>query len=79
MIAKLWQNIQEDLKDNIFNPDNLNKFINNFYDKVVNSIHEDQHILFIFIIVLINNDVKTVTKLLKINKLIEEKLLLFHT
>jgi hypothetical protein len=73
MKPKLWQNIQVELKDNIFNSEVLKKFINKFSDKVVLTIKEDQHILFIFRIVLINNDIKTVTKLLKINNDVNEK------
>jgi len=33
MKQKLWQNIEEKLKDIIFNQDNLNKFIYTFYDE----------------------------------------------
>ncbi len=66
MKKKLWNNIKQELKDNIFNQNILKKFINEFYETEVKIITEDQHILFIFRIVLINNDIKTVTKLLKI-------------
>jgi len=65
---KLWDNIEFPLKDNLFNIDILNTFISKFYNSIVNNINEDQHIIFIFKIVLINNDIKSVTKLLKINK-----------
>jgi hypothetical protein len=64
---KLWNNIQEKLKDNIFNKEILDNFINNFTKNIVRNISEDQHILFLFRIVLVNNDIKTVNKLLKIN------------
>jgi hypothetical protein len=64
---KLWNNIQEKLKDNIFNKEILDNFINNFIKNIVRNISEDQHILFLFRIVLVNNDIKTVNKLLKIN------------
>lgn len=65
---KLWDNIEFPLKDNLFNIDILNTFISKFYSSIVSSIKDDQHIIFIFKIVLINNDIKSVTKLLKINK-----------
>lgn len=68
MKSKLWLNITEDLKDNIFNKKILKEFINSFYEKVVDKIEPDQHILFLFRIVLINDDVKTVSKLIKVNK-----------
>src|SRR6266403_742223 len=64
---KLWNNIQEELKDNIFNKEILDNFISKFIKNIVRNISEDQHILFLFRIVLVNNDIKTVNKLLKIN------------
>jgi len=67
MKQKLWNYIKEDLKDNIFNQNILKFFINNFYETIIKGLEEDKHILFIFRVVLINNDIKTVTKLLKIN------------
>jgi len=65
---KLWDNIEFPLKDNLFNIDILNTFISKFYNSIVSNIKDDQHIIFIFKIVLINNDIKSTTKLLKINK-----------
>lgn len=65
--TKLWNNIKEELKDNFFNKDILSKFINKFYENKVKTLNEDQHILFLFRIELINSDIKTVTRLLKIN------------
>ena len=67
MKRKFWDNIQEDLQNNIFNKEILNKFINEFYETIVKNISVNQHILFNFRIELINKDIKTVTKLLKIN------------
>jgi hypothetical protein len=67
MKQKLWFNITEDLKDNIFNKKALKEFINNFYETVVDKIKQDQHILFLFRVVLDNDDIKTCTKLLKLN------------
>jgi hypothetical protein len=61
-------NIKLDLKDNIFNTNILRNFINDFYTLKVENITDNQHILFLFRLVLINNEIKTVNKLLKINK-----------
>jgi hypothetical protein len=69
MKNKLWNNIHKELKDSIFNKKVLDNFISNFYESIVNSISENQHILFIFRIQLINNNIKTVIKLQKINNL----------
>jgi hypothetical protein len=68
MKQKLWLNITKELKDNIFNKNILKEFISEFYEKVVDKIEPDQHILFLFRVVLINDDIKTVSKLIKINK-----------
>jgi hypothetical protein len=73
MKRKLWNNIVEELKDNIFNKEILKNFINKFYDKIVRSISEDQHILFIFLIELINKDILTLSKLLKISNESKDK------
>jgi len=67
MKRKLWNNIRLELKDNIFNKEVLRKFINNFYGEILKNISEDQHILFIFRIELENSDIKTTSKMLKIN------------
>jgi len=69
----LWNNIQEELKDNIFNPDILTKFINHFYETRIKNLNSDQHILFLFRIELINSDIKTTTKLLKLDNNLENK------
>ena len=61
---KLWNNIQEKLKDNIFSLDILNKFINNFYDFHIQNLSPDQHILFIIRIELTNGDIKTASNFL---------------
>ena len=73
MKNKLWDNIELPLKDNIFNKRILDNFISKFYDSIVSSINENQHILFIFRIRLINDSVKTVMKLHKINNLENKK------
>lgn len=74
---KLWDNITYELKDNILNKNILTKFMNNFYEQIVQLITDDQHILFIFRIVLINDDIKTVSKLKKINKDSKDDLISF--
>lgn len=73
MKGKLWDNIQLELKDNIFTHVTLRKFINNFYDLHITKLNSDQHILFIFRIELINTDIKTCTKLLKLDNNLEYK------
>ena len=77
MKRKLWNDIEEDLKDNLFNKEILNKFINKFYDTIIAGIDEDQHILFLFRIVLINDEVKTISKYLKLNKKNKEPLIIY--
>jgi hypothetical protein len=74
MKKRLWLNITDKLKDNNLNKKILRDFIFNFYETVVDKIESDQHILFLFRIVLDNGDVKTCTKLLKINKSGKESL-----
>jgi len=71
--GKLWNNIQYELKDNIFNKDILSQFITKFYSDHIKILADDQHILFLFRIVLINNDIKTSTKLLKLDNDLEKK------
>jgi len=73
MKNKLWNNIELPLKDNIFNKRILENFINNFYESIVSSINENQHILFIFRFKLVNDSIKTVIKLQKINNLESKK------
>jgi hypothetical protein len=65
--TKLWNNQILELKDNIFKKEILKNFINYFYETELKNIEESKHILFIFRIQLINNDIKTVTKQLKVN------------
>jgi len=71
--SNFWNNIQYDLKDNIFSKDILTKFINNFYDSHVKTLSSNQHISLVFRIELINNDIKTATKLLKLDNNLENK------
>lgn len=73
MKRKLWNNIPYELKDNIFNKEILKKFLNEFYENIVINLSDDQHILFIFRIELVNSDIKTTTKLLKINNESKDK------
>jgi hypothetical protein len=74
MKSKLWTNIKEGLENNIINKEILRKFIYNFYETIVEKIDSDQHILFLFRIELENDDIKTCTKLLKINNSGKENL-----
>lgn len=39
--TKLWNNIQEELKDNIFNRKILNQFIGAFYDKIIINLPDE--------------------------------------